>query len=97
MFLASGKLLGLFCGSYRHCAPLLARLLALRHYPGMAKRLSKKQPRTHFWAIYHGAGVPEELVGFVDAPDEQSAIVLAIEKYDVPPEKRSLLLALRRD
>jgi hypothetical protein len=61
----------------------------------MAKRTTE-QP-DHLWAVYHIRGTPAQLVGIVDAPDEQSAIAKAIEGYKVPENQRNRLIARRRD
>ena len=61
--------------------------------PGMAKRSTTKQ-KFYSWVVYHIKGPPAELVGIINnAPDEQTAIERAIEKYQLPVNKRARLIA----
>ena len=49
----------------------------------------------HSWAIYHIKSA--KFVGIIlDAPDEQTATSLAIEEYQVSPNKRGQLVVHRR-
>lgn len=62
----------------------------------MAKRPTTEQ-EARSWSVYHIAA-KQKFVGIIDnAPDEQTAIVRAIEEYNVAPNERGRLIALRRD
>jgi hypothetical protein len=56
----------------------------------MAKRKSKL-PR---WQIVRLKATPARFIGLVDAPDEESAIKVAIEQFEIPPEDQKRLIAL---
>ena len=51
----------------------------------------------HSWAVYHIKSTPARLVAIVDAPDAETAMALAIQQENVPPNERGRLLARRRD
>ena len=57
----------------------------------MAKRKSKL-PR---WQIVRLKATPAPFIGLVDAPDEESAIKVAIEQFEIPPGDQERLIALR--
>ncbi len=64
----------------------------------MAKQQVPFKQKTHIWAVYHTMGTSAKFMGFIyGAPDEQTAIARAIEKYNVPPNERGRLMAKRRD
>ena len=64
----------------------------------MAKRQTPTKQKTHIWAVYHLNATPAKFLGFIyDAPNEQTAIARAIEKYQVPPDERGQLMVRRRD
>jgi hypothetical protein len=54
-------------------------------------------PKQHRWAIYRLKGTPAALLGYVEAPDEESAIKQAIEEFGISnPQLQKRLLAQRR-
>jgi hypothetical protein len=57
----------------------------------MAKRKSKL-PR---WQIVRLKATPARFIGLVDAQDEESAIKVAIEQFEIPPGDQERLIALR--
>ena len=50
----------------------------------------------HSWLVYDIKGTPAKLVGFIDAPDEQTAIKAVIKEYRIPRKERGRLIAHRR-
>jgi hypothetical protein len=46
--------------------------------------------------IYHIKGTPADLLGRIEAPDEETAIKKAIEEFEVRPALQKRLLAQRR-
>jgi len=48
------------------------------------------------WSIYHIKGTPAAFLGHVEAPDEEAAIKLAIQEFQIRPELQKRLLARRR-
>jgi hypothetical protein len=63
----------------------------------MAKRPKIAAQQNHSWAVYDIKGTPAKLVAIVDAPDAETAMALAIQQENVPPNERGRLLARRRD
>ena len=61
------------------------------------KKSSEKKPKPlPSWRIIRVKATPAEQVGVVDAPDKQTAIKLAIEKYGVKnPHHQKRLMAFR--
>jgi hypothetical protein len=53
--------------------------------------------KLHAWAIYRIKSTPARLLGYIEAPDEQSAIQKAIGEFNVTsPQIQKSLLARRR-
>jgi hypothetical protein len=56
---------------------------------------TKKTPRKHCWRIMRlKRTMPAELLGHVSAPDEQSALAKAVEKFQLSPDLKSAACAL---
>jgi hypothetical protein len=63
----------------------------------MAKR-PIEQPERHCWSICRSVGRQAQLIGIVhNQPDEQSAIVKAIEALRIPENQRNRVIAWRLD
>jgi hypothetical protein len=63
----------------------------------MSKRPTIAAQQNHSWAVYHIKGTPAKFVAIVDAPDAETAMALAIQRENVPPNEWGRLLARRRD
>ena len=62
----------------------------------MGKQPTK--PHLPSWAVYRIKGMPAKLVDSVyEQPDADAAIKQAIVEYNVPPNERDRLIALRRE
>jgi hypothetical protein len=56
----------------------------------------KKSTTMHTWAISRIKGTPAVEIGWVDAPDAETAIKEAIERYGITdPEQQKRLVARR--
>jgi hypothetical protein len=62
----------------------------------LAKQPSPSSSKPTRWNIYHITGTPAKLLGYVEAPDEESAIKQAIEEFKISPALQKRLLAQRR-
>jgi hypothetical protein len=52
--------------------------------------------KTYRWRISRIRGSPAEFIGYVEAPDEATAIKNAIEEFEITdPEKKKRLVAQR--
>ena len=64
---------------------------------GERKRKSqRRQRRVATWQISRLRGTPAAFVGLVDAPDAATAKERAIKQFDIRPEDRDRLIAVRR-
>jgi hypothetical protein len=62
----------------------------------MAKPRPIKRTRTYSWSVFHNKGTAAKFVGIIDnATDAETAIERAIEQYQMPPNERGWLMALR--
>jgi hypothetical protein len=59
----------------------------------------KTTPRDHLhrWRVSLVKATPAKFVGFVRAPDEQSAIEMAAEDYGISDTLRDRIVAIRED
>jgi len=57
--------------------------------------MAKKPPRTRTWAISRIKGTPAAVLGHVEAPDAESAIKAAIEKFAITDPEQQKRLAAR--
>ena len=52
-----------------------------------------KSPTIHKWRIVYTKGLPAATIGYVEAPDEQTAMERAIEKFNISPRLTGKLIA----
>jgi hypothetical protein len=52
-----------------------------------------KSPTIHKWRIVYTKGLPAATIGYVEAPDEQTAMERAIEKFNITPGLAEKLIA----
>jgi hypothetical protein len=63
---------------------------------GERKRKSQRQQRrVATWQISKLRGTPAAFVGLIDAPDAATAKSQAIKQFDISPEDRNRLIAVR--
>jgi hypothetical protein len=63
---------------------------------GYQGRMAKKPEKPdHKWRIIHLKGTPAKTIGYVEAPDADSAIKKAIEEFKIEPAIRGRLVAER--
>jgi hypothetical protein len=62
-------------------------------------KAKKSTPRDHLirWRISLIKATPAKFVGFVRAPDENSAIEMAVKDYGISERLRDRLVAVRED
>ena len=62
---------------------------------GERKRKQRERRRVATWQISRLRGTPAAFIGLVDAPDAAKAKELAIKQFDIRPEDRDRLIAVR--
>jgi hypothetical protein len=63
---------------------------------GYQGRMAEKPEKPdHKWRIIHLKGTPAKTIGYVEAPDADSAIKKAIEEFKIEPAIRGRLVAER--
>jgi hypothetical protein len=61
----------------------------------MAKKAKPKEKRVHRWRVTLITGTPARYLGYVDAPDEKSAIDEAAKEFKIRDTLRNRLVARR--
>jgi hypothetical protein len=69
---------------------------SLQNIEPMARSSLPKRLQLYRWRMTRIRGTPAEQIGYVEAPDEATAIKAAIEQYGITdPQKQSRLVAVR--
>jgi gamma-glutamylcysteine synthetase len=63
---------------------------------GERKRKNQRPRRVTTWQISRLKASPAAFIGLVDAPDAASAKERAIKQFDIRPEDRDRLIAVRQ-
>ena len=74
---------------------MATRLLELGHYITGRMPTKQTQQQEHRWRIVRITATPGKLLGYVYAPDEETALKRAIAQFDVQRPWRNRLLAIR--
>ena len=72
---------------------LLKRMARYRKYISVGSASLSRNPSDHRWLIAHRNAGIKVTIGYVEAPDEDTAIVRAIGKFNIDPRLAGKLIA----
>jgi hypothetical protein len=74
---------------------IIAHFLVPNNYINGRMPTKKTEQQEHRWRIVRITDTPAKLVGHVYAPDEETAVKLAIAQFDIEKSWRNRLMAIR--